>query len=70
MKKMPKQLTNVLQHIGRLEQRLVNDARQHHSVMQQHLSLTYLYQHAMQAVEEVTVRHTEMLRQIDEIHTA
>jgi hypothetical protein len=35
MKKMQKQLTNAFQHIGKLEQRLVDDARQHRSAMQQ-----------------------------------
>ncbi len=34
------------------------------------LTFTFLHQHALQAVEEETVRHTQMLRQIDEIHTA
>jgi hypothetical protein len=35
MKKMQKQLPNALQHIGQLEQHLVDDARQHRSAMQQ-----------------------------------
>jgi hypothetical protein len=32
--------------------------------------LTSLDHHALQAVEQQTVRHTQMSRQIDEIHTA
>jgi hypothetical protein len=35
MKKMQKQLTNASQHIGQLEQCLVDDARQHRNDMQQ-----------------------------------
>ncbi len=35
IEKVQKQLTNALQHIGQLEQRLVDDARQHRSAMQQ-----------------------------------
>ncbi len=64
MKKMQKQLTNVLQHIGQLEQRLVDDARQRHAIGLHVLFLTlaFLHQHALQAVEEETVRHTQMLR--------
>jgi hypothetical protein len=33
------------------------------------LIFTFLYPHALQAVEEETVRHTQMLRQINEIHS-